>query len=255
VTILFLTDIHRLLFSLCTPSIAPRSLQHLAKGRVNRTKLDVGVHDGCIRTLTLDVSRNTRCSLALSATASEICVGVLIGGVGRVKPEHVGVVVVPERHDEHHALCKSLGHVSRSALLLVCVPVLEDVLLLVAELGGDRIARNTSDSGVGLSNGLAALDVEAFDFHGIASADELCDHGELLRCVNCLALAVEVLDTHAVAVEVAAVGVADASIAVSGVGSTTIVTLAARLLDCTAGVGSHRRANGVGLPDVHLCAA
>jgi hypothetical protein len=234
------------------PSAVSNSLLILTERRVEGPEFDVRVRDCGISMLAFHIRRGTRGSLAATTTAAQISVGVLVSGVRGVKPEHVGVVVIPQRHDEDHTLGKSLGHVSLATLVLVSVGVLEYGLLLVAELGCDGVAVDTRNRGRGLSNGLAALDVEALDLHVVAAADELSDNGELLRCVDGHALAVEVLDTHAVGVEIAAVGVADAGITVGGVGSTAAVAVAASLLDGAARVRRHRRADGIGLPDIHL---
>jgi len=51
--------------------------------------------------------------------------------------------------------------------------------------------------------------------------DELCDDGELLGSVDLHARAVEALVTHAVRIEIAAVGVADGTVAVVGLTSGT----------------------------------
>jgi hypothetical protein len=227
----------------------------LTESGVEGSELDVGVNDCGISLFALKIRGNTRRSLATATASAQVTVGVLVGGVSGVEPEHVGVVVIPQRHDEHHALSKSLGHISLATLVLVSVSVLESCLLLVTELGCDGVAVDAGNRGSGLCNGLSALDVEALDLHSVASADELSDDGELLRGIDGHTLAVEVLDTHAVGVEVTAIRVADASIAVGGVCSTTAVTIAARLLDRAAGMGCHRRADGVGLPDIHLGAA
>lgn len=152
-------------------------------------------------------------------------------------------MVIPQRHDENHTVGKSLGHVGLSTLVLVGVLVAERRLLSVAELGGDGVALDAGNGGVRLSDGLSVLDIEALDLHGIAGADELSDDSELLGGIDGLALAVEVLNSHAVAVEVTAIRVADASIAICGVCSTTAVAVAAGLLDGAASMGSHSRAD------------
>jgi hypothetical protein len=205
--------------------------------------------------LTLNISRNAGSGLAAATTSAQVCVGVLVSGVSRVEPEHVGVVVIPQRHDKYHTLGKSFGHVSLTTLVLIGVCVFECCFLLVAEFGGDGVAVNTRNRGCRLSNGLSALDIEALNLHSVTGTNELGDNGKLLRSVNSHALAVEILDTHAVAVEITAVRVAYASIAVCGVCSTTTITVAAGLLDGAASMGRHRRADGVGFPDIHLGAA
>lgn len=164
-------------------------------------------------------------------------------------------MVVPERHDEYHSLRKGFGHVGSSALLLVSVPVTEYLFLLVAELCGDRVALHARDGRCWLLNCLASLNVETLDFHIIASADELCDDSELLGSIDSHAFAIKVLDAHAVSIEVTAVRVAYASVAVSGVCAAAAVTVAASLFNGAASVGCNCCTDGVRFPDVHLSAA
>ena len=73
--------------------------------------------------------------------------------------------------------------------------------------------------------------------------------------VNGLARAVKVLDTNTEGVVVAAVGVAESSEAVLGVGTTTVGGLADVVLVVLAGVGGESEGVGVGLPDIDLGAA
>jgi hypothetical protein len=203
----------------------------------------------------LNIRGSTRRCFAASTTRSQVGLGILVSGVCGVEPEHVGVVIVPKRHDEYHTLSESLGHVRLSTLVFVGVCVLEGCLLLIAELGCDGVTVDTGNRGSGLRNGLSALDIEALDLHSVTSANELSNDSELLRGVHSHALAVEILDTHTVAVEVTAVRIAYASIAVCRVCSTTAVTVAAGLLDGAARMGCDGRTDGVGFPDVHLSAA
>lgn len=226
--------------------------QCLTKGRVQRAELDVGIDDGSIGVRGLDISRDAGGSLALTTATAEIGVGILVGGVCGVEPEHVGVVVIPQTHDEDHTIGKCLGHVRHSTLVLECVSVPKGCLLSIAELGGDRVTSDTCDSRLAVGYGLAALDIESLDLHGIAGANELCDDREFLGRVDGLALAVEVLDTHAVAVEIAAIGIANTSITISRVCSSAAISVASGLLDSRARVRCYRRADGIGLPDIHL---
>lgn len=95
---------------------------------------------------------------------------------------------------------------------LETVVIAESSLLRVAESGRDGVTRHIRDLGFRVGNDLAALNVETFDFRQRA-ADELRDDSEGLGGVDCQALAVEGSVTHAVAVEIASIGIAHASIA------------------------------------------
>jgi hypothetical protein len=224
----------------------------LLESGIDRAKLDVRVDDRRIRALAFNICRSTRSDVAVTTARSKVGVGVLISGVSRVEPQHVRVVIIPQGHDEDHALSKSLGHVGLPTLVLVGVSVFEDSLLLVTEFGRDRVTVNARNSGCRLRDRLSSLDIESLDLHSIASSDELSDNRELLGGVDSLTLAVEVLHSHTVAVEITAIRIAQASIAVGRVCSTTSVSIAASLLNRAASMGRHRRADGVGFPDIHL---
>jgi hypothetical protein len=157
--------------------------------------------------------------------------------------------------DENHAVRESLCHVGHAALVFERVFVAESLLLRIAEGGCNGVTCDAGDGRVWLGKGRSALDIEALDLHSVAGADELCDNGELLRCIDRLSLAVEVLDAHAVAIEVTAIGITDAGVAVSRVCAAAAVAVAAGLLYCAAGVRRHCRADGIRLPDIHLGAA
>lgn len=225
----------------------------LTECRVQRPKLDVAISNSSIGVLALNIGWHTTGSLALSPAGAEISIRVLVGGVGGIEPKHVAVMVIPQTHDEHHAIGKRLGHVGHAALLLERVAIAKHRFLLVTELGRDGVAVDAGDGGCRLCNCLAALHVEALDLQVVARANELRDDGELLRRVDCLALAVEILDSHAVAVEVAAVLVADALVAVIAV--TAVGARASNDTRALAGVGSVCGRDAVSLPDVHLSAA
>lgn len=170
----------------------------LLEGRANGTELDVREGDLGVRSIGLNILRGTRSNIA-STTADTGLGGVLISREGRVEPEHVDCVVVPEGHDEDVALCEGRGHLVETTLLFERVVVAEVRLLLLAELVGDGVSADLGVGGLGGGVDLAVLDPEALDFaEGGAGADELRDDGHLLVGVDGLAGAVEVGDTHAV---------------------------------------------------------
>lgn len=111
---------------------------------------------------------------------------------------HVDFVVVPERHDEDHALGEGVTHglrfVSQWIFWLRClggattylhttllgevVGVSEHGLLRLAEVVVDRVAADACDVRGGLLEDLAVLDVETADLNkvtagGVVGGDEL----------------------------------------------------------------------------------
>jgi len=130
------------------------------------------------------------------------------------------------------------------------VRVAKDRLLRLAEGLVDVVAPVALDGGLGVGDGLAALDVEAADRFQVAAAalDELRDHGDLLLRVDLLARPVEFAVALAVRVEVAPVGVAAAGVPLRRVGPAALVAQTAVLPDGAARVRRVGRRDGIGLP-------
>lgn len=204
----------------------------------------------------LEVRGDARGSCTGSASGAEL------GGVGwegRVEPEHVGSVVVPEGEGENHASGERVAHVSESTQRGEGVGVAEDGLLVHAESVGDLVG--LGDSGdVGLRvlvddtiHDVLAADLRESTGGGAIRGDELSDDGNLGVSVDGLAGAIEGGVAHAVGVEIASVLVADTLITFSTV--TALGTFAAVLAVHGADVGSVGSGDGVSLPDIHLIAA
>lgn len=66
---------------------------------------------------------------------------LLVGRVDRVEPEHVGVVVVPDAHDEDHGQRQGLLQLGPAADLVEAVAVAKDVEDVGAVLGRDGARR------------------------------------------------------------------------------------------------------------------
>ena len=224
------------------------------EGAVDGTELDVGVDDVGVGGVGLDVAGDTGGG---GARAAEVAGAGSVGRVGGVEPEHVGVVVVPERHDEDHTLGEGGAHLHETSLGAEVVGVAEGGLLGVAVGGGDGVAADSGDIALGVGDHLAVLDVESLDLGEVAAAvgEELGDDGELGGGVDGHARAVEGGVALAVAVEVASIGVALASVAGSAVGAAAIVASAHSLADGSAGMRRQGGAHLVRLPDIHLRAA
>ena len=109
----------------------------------------------------LDIAGLTR-GRGAGTTSSTDLVGA--NGVGRVEPEHVGSVVVPNTEDQSHASIEVLTEASKATLLRERVGVTGSSLLLLAELVGDLVGLcDSANVGVGLLNDLTVLDVDATD--------------------------------------------------------------------------------------------
>jgi hypothetical protein len=149
------------------------------------------------------------------------------------------LVVVPERHDENHAILECFSHRLHATGASEVVVVAEDALLVLAELVGDGVTADTSNIGLGLLEDLAALDVYTADLSKVAGVgavggDELGHNGERLLGVDRLTRTVEGLVAHAEGVEVATVSVTVAFVsavtgAASGVGGAGAVAGVARV--------------------------
>jgi hypothetical protein len=227
-------------------------------GRADGTKLDVGELDLGVGLLRLNIGGLARVGGAFTTGGTG---GGRVGGVGRVEPEHVGFVIVPDGHDQNHTLGHRLVHGYVAVLGLEVVGITKDSLLLVAELssdGGEGV--NASNVGWGVLVDDAVLDVEAADLGegtsvGTVSGDELGHDGELGVGVDGLASSVEAGVAHAVGVVVTAVLVADTLVALALTGITTVDAVAAVWTLLGATVGSVGVGDLVGLPDIHFIAA
>lgn len=178
-------------------------------------------------------------------------------GKGEGRGGASGTHVIPQRHDQDHALAHAVAHLRHAALLGEDVGVVELDLLRLAERVGEAVVPGQGrPRGVGLLDLGAALDVVLLDAGETAArADELGDDGELLARVDRLAAPVEGLVAHAVRVPVAAVRVAVARVARRRVGAAALVGVARVLRRGLARVRGIGHAHRVGLPDVHLGAA
>lgn len=256
------------------------------EGAVDLAELDVAVDDRGGGVVGLNVRGHTAAGRA--GTARGPGVG-RVNGVGRVEPQHVGVVVVPQAHDEDHAVGHGRGHGVEAALLRKVVGAVGGRLLGGAVVVGDGVARDARHVGRGVANGLAVLDVEALDLvegAGVVSQELGHDREHLggvdelgaaavepvFLCVSRLVCCLPLFFwwsqyvrrdggdngsnlrgvTHAVGVEVASVRVTSTTVAVGRVRSAAVVTSAHVLRDVGAAVGGQGRGDQVGLPDVHL---
>jgi hypothetical protein len=111
--------------------------------------------------LRLDIARLARGGSAGAASSADL---VGTSRIGRVKPEHVGIIVVPDTEDESHTSIEIFAEACKTALLGEGIRVACDGLLLLAEAVGDLVGLGDArNAGVSLLNDLAVLNVEAAD--------------------------------------------------------------------------------------------
>lgn len=107
----------------------------------------------------LDIGGNTGVGTA-GTTGDTWLLGIRVGGVAGIEPEHVRGVIVPDRQHEHHADGHRLANTRQSSMVTKRVLVAERYLSAAAEIGIDRVlgihSRNVD---LGVLDDLAALDV------------------------------------------------------------------------------------------------
>lgn len=233
------------------------SIQSDLVGAVECAPLDVGVGDRGVGNLVFDVGGDTGGDGTLTALDTGVGRG-LVKGVGAVEPEHVRRMVVPDRQSENHTLTESISELLESTLPGEVVVIAESSLCSSAEGIGDGVSGDASDVRVRVGEDYTVLLVFPADLNEVAvcgtvPGDELGDDGELCVGVDGLSLSVERDVTHAVAVEIATVLVADTSIAVGAISA-----LGARAAGQARGSARMRGIGGghvVCFPDIHLVAA
>ena len=196
------------------------------------------------------------------ATADTGDGGVLVQGIVRIQPQHVGLLIIPKRHHQHHTPVQSLSHGLQATLPSEVVDVPKGRLHVRADLVGDRIARHPGQRHVGVRDDFAILHIESADVDEVpiicvALSDELGDNGHLLPGVQLkvLAPAIEVPGTETIGVEITAILVADTIVALLLGVVATVYPLANIDSGEGARVGRVGRGLAIGLPNVHLGAA
>jgi hypothetical protein len=194
-------------------------VKHLSgrlEGGANGAELDVGVDNGGVGGVGLNILGLARVDGA-GTTGNTWLLWVGIGGESRVEPQHRDRVVVllaksvyrsyvaeedtyPEGHNKNVSASKRGSHGVELAKCLERRGVAENGLLGRAESIGDGVAGDALNGGIGVLEDHAVLDVETFDLRDRRTgANELGDNGHLLGGVQSHTGAVEVLDTHTVA--------------------------------------------------------
>lgn len=204
-------------------------LGRLGKGGADRTELDVRERHLRIRILALDIRRYARASWAV-ATTNAGGIAALVSRIVTIQPQHVGVVIIPQTHHEHHARVECLAHGRHTTVLVERILLLgKSLLFVVAPCLSQAVTGETRHLRLRVGDDLATLDVEALNFEVVARPDKLGHHCEFLGCVDRLARTIEVLDTNAVRVEVTAVGVAVAGVSILGICAAALAVGADRV--------------------------
>mmetsp|Transcript_5245 Transcript_5245/g.12855 ORF Transcript_5245/g.12855 Transcript_5245/m.12855 type:complete len:209 (-) Transcript_5245:762-1388(-) len=171
-----------------------------------------------------------------------------------IKPQHPAEAVVPDRHGQDHAPAQGLAHGLHATRILVAVGgLVEGLVLLVAHAVGQGVAPTLQHTRLGVLEELAVLEVEAADVDqvavvGVVMGHKLGDDGHGLGGVHreVLAGAPELLVTHPVRREAAAVLVAVAGEALTFV-AALLLALTDSLLLLAAGVRRVDPGRSVGL--------
>jgi hypothetical protein len=127
-------------------------------------------------------------------------------------------MIIPNRHNKNHSLAQTSTDRLQAAFNRKLIGISESGLLGRAERIGDIIASHTGDGGLRIRDQNAVLDVVTVNRGQGAGGravggEELGHNFEGLGGVDSEAWTIEVKVTHAVGVEVAAVGVAEGFVA------------------------------------------
>merc|ERR1711953_1421216 len=136
--------------------------------------------------LRLNVSRNTRIRTTSSSGSTRI------GGinwVGRVQPQHIGIVVIPKRHHQDNTGINCFLHGTKATLLKEIGSVLCLSHPVLAVIISDSLVLVSIHGVAGMLNGLTILRVKLLYFHKLTVVcavirDELGCHSDRLRRIN-----------------------------------------------------------------------
>ena len=133
------------------PSLLPLRLPLASLVRAsNWSNLDIRILYACRSRL--NRSRDARVG-RVSASRHTRRARTLRRRVYVIQPQHIGIVVVPKAHHEHHTLPQGSSHTRKAALLVKVIGVTKSRLLRIAERARDRVARDATDvrDGVGMT--------------------------------------------------------------------------------------------------------
>jgi len=152
----------------------------------NGSESDVRKFHLGISVVFFNVSWNTGGCGARTAMATRL---LAIGGVSGIQPEHVGIMVIPQRHHEHHTLLEGLVNGSHASLLKEIAPILRKCNPILAECISDSVVFVSVNGVFGMLNGPAILRIDLLHFRqlaavGVVLSDELGGDGHWLGGVN-----------------------------------------------------------------------
>lgn len=154
------------------------------ESRADGSNLDVGECHRSIGALGFNSSGDTRGGGASSASNSGgrwVCAD----GIVTVEPQHLRCVVIPNTHDQDHSFLKGITHSGETSVSGEGVGVTDNVLLVSAELVGNRVVSSQSwDVSLGVLDDFAVLNIDATDLGEstvgcVVGGKELGDNGEL----------------------------------------------------------------------------
>lgn len=226
--------------------------------RINGTELDVAVNNARIGFGDFYLRRNAGVSRA-GTTSNTRLRGISVCRVCAVEPEHVNGMVIPNGKRKNHPSADGAAHCGHATEILERVSISKSSLLLFAKTVANRIGLgNTTDFAHTVLNDLAVLNVEPANLRESTrirtiACNELCNDGELLGRVDGSTGAVERGITHAVAVEVTAVFIADTRVAL-----VTIAAVGPFATGLTVDTADMRGVGGrdaICFPNIHFVAA
>merc|ERR1719152_40489 len=161
---------------------------HLQSG-TNVAIFDVGEDNSSICQILFDISWHTTGDRTRTSAHPRL-MAVSIHWVGGVQPKHVGIMVIPERHDQNTTLLKDGVNSLHATLFQEIGAILGVSNPISAELVRDGVVFVAIDRVHWMLNGLAILSVKLFHFHNCSLisaivSDELSGHCDWLGAVNC----------------------------------------------------------------------
>jgi len=231
----------------------------LVEGRSNGSEFDVREGHRGIWTVLFDVVWLSRVSRAGSS------LGSVFGGsdwIGGVEPEHVNIMVVPDRQNQDHTVFEGLAHLGDTSFGRELVDFFEVLLDGSAEVVRDRVVLLSVDGGGWSLNHFSSLDVLSSDFvdSSVVSSvvgNELSDDGEWHGGINfeVASRSKESLGSVSEGSEVASISIAKArvSIGVTAVVSSRSIASFGRIV--RARMSSEGLGDRVSFPNVELHAA
>merc|ERR1719487_922786 len=233
---------------------------HLQSG-TNVAIFDVGEDNCSICQILLNISWHTSGD-GTRTSAHPRLIASSINWVGGIQPKHVGIVVIPERHDKNTTSLKDGVNSLHATLFQEVGAILGVSNPISAKLVRDGVVFVAIDRVHWMLNGLAILSVKLFHLHNCSLisaiiSDELSGHCDWLGAVNCeiFANAPEFFLLQTVWLDVTTILVTHTFESVFTI-VTTVSAFASVLFIIGSGTGMHGESGAtvVGFPQINLCA-